>query len=177
MTEVLPARAERIAHNALAGEMVLRRLLPEDESRVRDILFYDPEQFLAVGEMVEYIEHPDRIGDWIAGTSSDDIAKRHTKFGVRVGGTMPGCVGYRLPGNSTADIWYLVGKEHIGHGYATTGVALLKGFLSGQGIETFRAYILPENIASRKTAEKSGFKYEGIWDCNGRGYLRYIAMR
>jgi len=63
---------------------------------------------------------------------------------------------------SSAEVGYWLGKEYRGHGYAAEAVDLLarSGFRR-LGIHRLEALIFPANAASRRLAQRCGFRYEG----------------
>lgn len=69
--------------------------------------------------------------------------------------------------------YLLFGTEHHGKGYTTDAVRLLTQYLFAQHrIERVQLNIHPENAASRRVAEKSGYSLEGVmrqcWFHDGR---------
>lgn len=72
------------------------------------------------------------------------------------------------------ELSYLVfGREHRGKGYATEAVRLLTSYLfARERIERLQLNIHPDNLASQRVAEKSGYTREGLmrkcWFNRGR---------
>lgn len=72
------------------------------------------------------------------------------------------------------ELSYLIfGTEHRGKGYATDAVTLMTQYLFAQHrIERVQLNIHPDNAASRRVAEKSGYTLESVmrkcWFNNGR---------
>jgi [ribosomal protein S5]-alanine N-acetyltransferase len=72
------------------------------------------------------------------------------------------------------ELSYLIfGTEHRGKGYATDAVKLMTQYLFAQHrIERVQLNIHPDNAASRRVAEKSGYTLEGVmrqcWFSGGR---------
>jgi len=69
--------------------------------------------------------------------------------------------------------YLLFGTEHRGKGYATDAVTLMTQYLFAQHrMERLQLNIHPDNAASRRVAEKSGYALEGVmrqcWFNNGR---------
>jgi ribosomal-protein-alanine N-acetyltransferase len=62
----------------------------------------------------------------------------------------------------TARMGFILSKEHHGRGYATeaVGAAVAHGF-NDLGLHRITLHIDPENAASRRVAEKLGFRQEG----------------
>lgn len=70
--------------------------------------------------------------------------------------------------NDSCEVSYIIGeKESRNHGYATEAIqAICEMARKELGIVRFIARILPENIASQKTAEKAGFvEKERVFTC------------
>jgi ribosomal-protein-alanine N-acetyltransferase len=59
------------------------------------------------------------------------------------------------------EIFYLIGKPFWGNGYGTEAIqGLMKYCFNDLGLKKLSAVVKPDNIASKKVLEKSGFKYE-----------------
>lgn len=59
--------------------------------------------------------------------------------------------------------YLLFGDDHAGKGYTTEAVGLLSRYLFGRlRIDRVQLNIHPDNHASRRVAEKSGFTFEGV---------------
>jgi RimJ/RimL family protein N-acetyltransferase len=75
-----------------------------------------------------------------------------------------GLVAVDEPGNC-GEIGYWVAAPHRGRGVATRAVALLADWALGErGLRRVELQIDPDNVSSRRVAEKAGFSYEGIVD-------------
>ncbi len=71
--------------------------------------------------------------------------------------------------------YIIYSREHFGRGIATEAVRLLSGYLfAGKRVNRIRLIIHPNNRASRRVAEKSGFTFEGVargaWFHQGRNH-------
>jgi RimJ/RimL family protein N-acetyltransferase len=65
-------------------------------------------------------------------------------------------VGYEIS-------YQLFGDQHAGHGYTTEAVSLLVDYLFGRKrVNRMQLNIHPDNLASRRVAEKCGFTFEGL---------------
>jgi len=61
------------------------------------------------------------------------------------------------------NIGYWIRKKALNQGVASEAVSLVSDFgFSSLGLERLEIVMLPNNVASRRVAEKSGAKYEGI---------------
>lgn len=59
--------------------------------------------------------------------------------------------------------YQLFGRQHAGKGYTTEAVDLLVGYLFGRKrVDRMQLNIHPDNAASKRVAEKSGFTFEGV---------------
>jgi Acetyltransferases, including N-acetylases of ribosomal proteins len=62
-----------------------------------------------------------------------------------------------------AELGYWIGAEHRGRGFAARAVDLLADWaLREQGFVRLELHIDPENVASLRVAEKTGFVLEGV---------------
>lgn len=75
------------------------------------------------------------------------------------------------------EIGYWIGRPYWGRGYATAAVALLIEEARRRGIERLTAEVFPNNLASMRVLEKSGFVREGEIerDLPLRGGLRRVV--
>lgn len=69
--------------------------------------------------------------------------------------------------------YQLFGADHAGKGYTTEAVALIVDYLFGRNrVNRIQLNIHPQNLASKKVAEKCGFTLEGVmrqcWFHDGR---------
>jgi RimJ/RimL family protein N-acetyltransferase len=72
------------------------------------------------------------------------------------------CGAQPLGGGDGVEIYYTVLPEHQGRGLATEAAkALLDFVLDATAVERICAFVVPENVASRRVAEKLGFVDEG----------------
>jgi ribosomal-protein-alanine N-acetyltransferase len=64
---------------------------------------------------------------------------------------------------SDKEIYYLIGREYWDHGYASEAVeALIRYCFTVMGLERLVAKVNPENIASKKIIEKTGFIFQHV---------------
>jgi RimJ/RimL family protein N-acetyltransferase len=96
-------------------------------------------------------------------------------FAIRVDGVFVGYVqAKKLDTYDQFEIGYNVIPRFWGKGYATQAVKLLKRLVYKLGAHRIYLRIDPDNEASRRVAEKCGFKYEGTFhhSCKIRGRWR-----
>jgi [ribosomal protein S5]-alanine N-acetyltransferase len=77
------------------------------------------------------------------------------------------------------ELAYHFNKASWNMGYATeAAIAVLAHGLGSIGLERVIACVMPENIASRRVAEKAGMRFEGIATYYGiAGLKKYVAER
>lgn len=128
-----------------------------------------------------------RNADWLRpweATTPDPSREVPPTYGVMVrrlraeasqGRVMPFVITYRdrLVGQLTvgsitwgslrgAHIGYWIDREFAGRGITTTAVALATDHCFSIGLHRIEVNIRPENVASRRVAEKLGFRPEGL---------------
>ncbi|MGA0604322.1 GNAT family N-acetyltransferase [Caulobacter sp. KR2-114] len=77
-------------------------------------------------------------------------------------GVLMGGAEARRTGASSADVSYWIYPAFRGRGLAARALALLVDALGQSGIATVEAHIDPDNLASRRTAERAGFEEAGL---------------
>jgi len=78
------------------------------------------------------------------------------------GGVLMGGVEARRTGDDSADVSYWVYPAFRGRGLTVRALALLIEALAAAGIATVEAHIDPDNLASRRSAERAGFTEQGL---------------
>jgi RimJ/RimL family protein N-acetyltransferase len=74
------------------------------------------------------------------------------------------------------ELAYRLGKAHWGQGYATEAArAWVEAGLGDLGLGRIVAATYPDNIASRRVLEKSGFRFERLADYDGTEIRLYAA--
>jgi [ribosomal protein S5]-alanine N-acetyltransferase len=69
----------------------------------------------------------------------------------------------------SAFLGYAIDEAHSGRGYATQAVGRATDLAFEHGLHRVQAAVVPENAASRRVLEKSGYRYEGR-------ALRYLRL-
>jgi RimJ/RimL family protein N-acetyltransferase len=78
-------------------------------------------------------------------------------------GTLVGGLELRLREHRIGEISYWTNRQHRGRGFAARAVRLGCAFaFEGLALERVEAYVEPDNVASRRTAERVGFVEEGL---------------
>ncbi|WKA54653.1 GNAT family N-acetyltransferase [Planococcus shixiaomingii] len=89
-----------------------------------------------------------------------------------------GLVPQTINGAEELEIGYWIAREHWGQGYATEAAKALKEYGSHKlGKERFVSLIQPENVASRKVAERIGLALEEEIVLGGREVCVYSNAR
>ncbi len=79
------------------------------------------------------------------------------KNGTHIGWCGVGGINYD---HNQKEIYYLIGRQHWGNGYAKEAArALLDYCFTTMGLNEIAALCKPDNIASKKVIENMGFKY------------------
>ncbi len=133
----------------LRGPRLTLRALTADEV---EALRWDPSEVDAqVFFATQLRADPDARGWWIWGATlagGDDVGS--------------GGFGGRPAEDGRLTVGYGIHPEHRGRGYATELLDLLATWgLAQPGIESIRATIRPDNVASMRVAEKAGFRPTG----------------
>jgi RimJ/RimL family protein N-acetyltransferase len=156
MNEQDPSRAERIEIDAGIDGIVLRQLGPEDAQRYFDLVDYDREHFKNVGEpTADNYKTVEAVRRSIINPKWEDTDK--VRFGIWENGIMVGSINYKPLDKTTVELGYWVGKEYVGHAYASKAVQTLVPHLFSQGWRWVEAWAAVGNDASRKTLHKAGF--------------------
>jgi [ribosomal protein S5]-alanine N-acetyltransferase len=86
------------------------------------------------------------------------------------------CLLFRFePASGRAELGYVLGRSHWGHGYMAEALAAVIGFAFGSaGLRRIEAEVNPDNTASMRLLHKLGFTQEGVlrqrWVTRGEPY-------
>lgn len=147
---VQPARIEIEG----ADEISLKQLKPEDSQAYFDLIEHDRPHLSQFGD-----DTAEKYPTTEAVKESIESPKNPTKlrFGIYVRDKMVGSINL-TPQETEPEIGYWIGKEHVGHGYATDAVKLLSNYaFTNFGLDQLYGVVTVGNVASRKTLEKTGF--------------------
>ncbi|MFD1151080.1 GNAT family N-acetyltransferase [Saccharothrix hoggarensis] len=89
--------------------------------------------------------------NWVVLRDADDVA-----VGAVQATTTAGANG------TTAELAWVVGVPHQGHGYATEAVTGVIAWLVERGVRDVRAHIAPDHLASEAVARRIGLRATGI---------------
>jgi RimJ/RimL family protein N-acetyltransferase len=96
--------------------------------------------------------------------------------GVVIGNCGP--VKQDVEGESLIEVGYHFRRDHWGHGYATEAARVCMGYAFGQlGTEKVISLILPENLPSRRVAERNGMTVERQVTFHDLPHLMYAMRR
>lgn len=143
--------------------LVLRRFVPDDAERVRE-LAGDP----GVALMTSDIPHPYEEGmaeAWIASHEGMLEAGERIPFAAELPDEgVIGAVALRLDAeHERAELGYWFGRPYWGMGYATEACRAVVRYGFGElGVRRIYARHLPENVASARVLEKLGMVKEGV---------------
>jgi 8-oxo-dGTP diphosphatase len=117
-----------------------------------------------VAEQTTSIPHPltgPQVEDWLAGHSTDN----ECTFAVtrKDDGQFIGVVGLTQSDGDQAEIGYWIGRTFWGNGFATEAVRrVLRHGFGPLGMKQIEASIFPENAASARVLDKTGFTRAGL---------------
>ena len=138
--------------------MQLREFVAEDETLLLRYL-NDPQ---TVQYLSERIPQPYTVDDarwWIEVGSREQIARA-----IEVNGQLVGSIGTirgELEERYSAEIGYVIGREHWGKGYASQAVQMMTDYLFEQtDLVRLAATVFAPNVASVKVLEKCGYEFE-----------------
>jgi RimJ/RimL family protein N-acetyltransferase len=89
------------------------------------------------------------------------------RFATRVDGELVGGCELRLVGETRAEASYWTFPQFRRRGYATRALRLLAAWASGLGVDRVELHGEPDNVASRRVAERSGFAQTARKTANG----------
>jgi len=145
----------RLTYFRMSDAAALRDVDSDSEHRLR---FEFPEDFVAT------LEHSQRvISDW---TRARDEGGPFV-FAVRsaVDGELLGGCEIRLEEDHVANVSYFTRPQHRASGVATRAVALVCQIAqSSLGVRILEIVTDPDNIASRRVAQRNGFHESGMRD-------------
>jgi RimJ/RimL family protein N-acetyltransferase len=85
------------------------------------------------------------------------------QFALELDGSVVGSIGVRFDQRENGEIGYWCSAEARGRGVATRALRLLARYaLDELGVGRLELMIDPDNVASRRVAEKAGFVEEGV---------------
>ncbi len=134
-----------------------------------------------VASVTGTIPHPyseAMAAEWIRGLHAGEEG---VAFAIDLSGGLIGCVGYRVHGETHAEMGYWIGKPFWGMGYATEASrALILHAFEKEGFAYLTAGHFRENPASARVITKLGFEPSGevLRDCAARaGKARCLTYR
>ena len=158
--------------------LVLRRLRPDDVDAIFAVIG-DP-------ETMKYYAQPltrDDAQRWVNRSLERYRTDGYGLFAVVLKSTGEvigncGVVRQEVEGESMLEVGYHFRRDHWGHGYATEAArACMKYAFRQLAAETVVSFILPENVPSRRVAERNGMKAERSVMFHGLPHLMYAACK
>jgi len=142
------------------ARLLLRPLTPEDEAELAAVLCdaetmrWYPRPFTR-DEVREWIER--QLGRYSSGTGLLGLVEKQT--GRLIGDCGP--VWQEVEDRTELEIGYHVNREHWNQGFATEATRAVIDYAFRQfSVERVVSMIRPENLASRRVAEKNGLTLE-----------------
>lgn len=142
------------------ARIVLRPLTPEDEAALAMVLSdaetmrWYPRPFTG-DEVREWIER--QLGRYSSSTGLLGLVEKQT--GRLIGDCGP--VWQEVEGRTELEIGYHVSRERWNQGFATEAARVVIDYaFENLGVERVVSMIRPENLASRRVAEKNGLTLE-----------------
>lgn len=142
------------------ARLLLRPLTPEDEAALATVLSdaetmrWYPRPFTG-DEVREWIER--QLGRYSSSTGLLGVVEKQT--GRLIGDCGP--VWQEVEGRTELEIGYHVSRERWNQGFATEAARVVIDYaLENLGVERVVSMIRPENLASRRVAEKNGLTLE-----------------
>ncbi|HTA87623.1 MAG TPA: GNAT family N-acetyltransferase [Silvibacterium sp.] len=142
------------------ARIVLRPLTPEDEAALATVLSdaetmrWYPRPFTG-DEVREWIER--QLGRYSSSTGLLGLVEKQT--GRLIGDCGP--VWQEVEGRTELEIGYHVSRERWNQGFATEAARVVIDYaFENLGVERVVSMIRPENLASRRVAEKNGLTLE-----------------
>ncbi len=142
------------------ARLLLRPLTPEDEAALATVLSdaetmrWYPRPFTG-DEVREWIER--QLGRYSSSTGLLGLVEKQT--GRLIGDCGP--VWQEVEGRTELEIGYHVSRERWNQGFATEAARVVIDYaFENLGVERVVSMIRPENLASRRVAEKNGLTLE-----------------
>ncbi len=141
-------------------KVTLRSWTPGDAAAIVECLNGDPE----ISRWLDQIPQPYSLEDaqaYVAG----EITPGETRFAITdtSSGSVLGSIGFGPVANQTGEIGYWLRADARDGGVATQALVLLSRWaLARDDVERVQLRADIENVASRRVAEKAGFRLEGV---------------
>jgi RimJ/RimL family protein N-acetyltransferase len=146
------------------GDLLLRPWRVEDAEALYRIC-QDPE----IQRWIPVIPRPYRLEDAQAFVGGEVDVGPH-RFAVEQDGKLVASIGLRLDHRGNGEIGYWCAAEARGRGVVTRAVRRLsRHAFDDLGIDRVEMVIDPDNLASRRVAERAGFREEGLLRAHTQG--------
>lgn len=171
--ETLDSTPERIILRSPNDTVCLKQLVLEDAETYFNLIEYDRAHLMQHGDRTSG-KYPDVESVRRSIEQPEDPDK--LRFGIWDGDVMVGSDNITPEEKGVAEFGSWVGKQYIGHGYAGRGrVLLLEYAFNVMGLREVHCDIRVGNEASKRSVEKSGFRFVGeVIDRYGNKNWRYV---
>lgn len=162
---------DRIVLESPNDSVKLMELVPEDAEELFALIAFDPDHLRQHGE-----DTADKYQDVESLRQSilHPVDPNRYRFGIWDNGIIVGSDNLTLKGDGIAALGSWIGKQYIGRGYAGRGRSLLLDFaFNTLGLNLVYSSIAVGNDASRRSVEKSGLKFAGIYVDDDTGTHRW----
>ena len=146
--------------------LILRRFSIEDlDLFVRFMCDREATQFMAFPEAMKTLDGATNLFESTLEAYDADNPLFALAVQAREFKKIIGCCGLNLLNSEEAEIFYAVFPAYCGFGYGTEMAKALSQYaLEKCSLKRIRAFIAPCHNASRRVAEKAGFKHHGLVD-------------
>jgi RimJ/RimL family protein N-acetyltransferase len=158
-------RGNRIVLNAHADQDAVAHVAGEDEETARRFGWWPKHST----EETVRAAYADWARNWHDDGPRRTFADRDPESGALVGGCE-----LRIRPNGTGEVSYWTHAGQRGRRHARNALSLLACYAASIGVTCLEAHIAPDNHASRRVAEATGFTQAGIVMDDGTEMIRYI---
>jgi RimJ/RimL family protein N-acetyltransferase len=158
-------RGNRIVLNAHADQDAVAHVAGEDEETARRFGWWPKHST----EETARAAYADWARNWHDDGPRRTFAARDPESGALVGGCE-----LRIRPNGTGEVSYWTHAGQRGRGHARNALSLLACYAASIGVTCLEAHIAPDNHASRRVAEATGFTQAGTVMDDGTEMIRYI---
>ncbi len=169
--EIMPVEPDRVVVESVADGMSLTQLDTSDAPTLLALAQTSRDHLRQFrGIVAASLETVREFEEWIKGLKDMDILG----LGIRDEGQLVGCITL-MPDEGTGDgaVGYWVGREHLGHHYATRALYMvMQHAFSNIGLASLSAEVKETNVYSARSLEAAGFDYTGkLYDAWQYEYL------
>jgi RimJ/RimL family protein N-acetyltransferase len=176
MTEVLPSTDQLTVGPASPDTVWLKRLADEDAAAFFDLIEFDRDHLSQFGMPIA-ADYTDKR-KVLFSIGMQQYRPDLSRFGIWDGDVLVGSNMASLRAGNRAELSTWIGKEHIGHAYASRARDLLVDYaFHTLNVGGVYSRIVVGNEPSRRSVEKSGFTYTGeVIEMDGTRTWHYIRQ-